>query len=54
MKTIRPLRKQNLRKLATLSKIKFYAKAKRSCNIAQVGSCKPTQDRKQTCVNLQH
>lgn len=54
MRTIRPLRKQNLRKIATLSKIKSSVKKKRSCNIEQVGSCKPTQDKKQPCVNLQH
>ena len=47
MKTIRPLRKQNLRKLATLSKIKSSVKEKHCCNIAQVGGCKFTQDRKQ-------
>ena len=46
MRTIYPLKTQNLRKIATLSKIKPSAKAKRSCNIAQVGGCKPTQDRK--------
>ena len=45
MRTIYPLKTQNLRKIATLSKINSSVNANRGCNIAQVGSCKPTQDR---------
>lgn len=45
MRTIYPLKTQNLRKIATLSKIKSFVNAKHCCNIAQVGGCKPTQDR---------